>query len=933
VDVVTNDTDPDGDTVTITGVGSPLHGATALVSGRVRYTPDPDYHGFDQFTYTVSDGLHPPLVATVTLTILPVNDPPVAGASDATIAETTTIGAPVVALTAWDPDGDGMSFSITSGNVGSAFAIDGAGAVTVASALDHETTPSYHLSILVTDGSAATTLTIAVTVTDVDEPPNAGDDGGTTLEDQPVAIAIGTNDGDPEAGPLTWNVPPTSTAGGSLSEAGGVVTYGPAADFFGTDTFTYTVTDAGGSTSDAATVTITVIAVNDPPVTYDDTGVGYTTPEDVPITTYDVTANDTDVDHTVDPTSVALVTGPSNGVAVVNGDGTFTYTPDLNYSGSDTFTYTITDPGGATSSPATVTMNVTNTNDPPVANDDGGAGYTTAEDTSLLTPDVTANDTDLEDGSANPTTASVVTGPSNGSVSNNGDGTFTYTPNPDWFGTDAFTYTVHDTGLLLSTPATVTVVVSAVNDPPHAVVDGLTVDQAAAATTIDVRLNDSDIEGGPLTVIAVTNGSHGATVDNGDGTITYTHDGSNTLSDTFSYTIEDPGGLQDTATVTVTINPSDDHDGVPVGSDNCPFVFNPTQADTDSDGTGDACDPTPTATSTATFTDTAQDLGSGKSFAVALGDIDGDGDLDAIYANEGEPNTVFLNDGTGSFTDSGQGLGNAQSVAVVAADLDGDGDLDLAFASDGGAGNTVWRNDGTGTFTDTGQSLGSAASQDVAVGDIDDDGDLDLIYANASEPNTVWLNNGSGAFTDSGQSLGDDKSAGVAVGDIDDDGDLDLVFADDGDDNTVWLNDGTGGFTDSGQLLGAGRGHDPALADLDGDGDIDLAFAEDNDGDTIWFNDGTGTFVDSSQNLGLGHSRALSLGDFDGDGDIDIVYGDHSGANSIWLNDGTGVFVDTGQRLDNLSTEGLTTGDLNGDGTLDLITANESDPNLVWLNT
>ena len=832
ISVLDNDSDPNAHPLFIAGVGSPLHGTASIESEQVRYVPTRDYEGPDQFIYTVSDGVNPPVAATVFVTVTGVNDPPVAMILDAAVAEATAAGTAVTSVSATDADGDSLSFAIATGDPASVFTIDAGGVVRVAGPLDHETTPSYTLGITVSDAETAVNLLVTITVTDIDEPPIAGDDSAVTSEDTPRAIVLGVNDTDPEGGTLTWNTPAMSSAGGALIEINGTVSYTPVADFSGADSFSYTVTDPAGNVSTPATVTIVVAAVNDPPIASDDTGPGYTTPEDTPLTTPDLTVNDTDVDHGVDPVSVSLVTGPSNGAVIDNGDGTVTYTPNPDWSGTDTFTYTIADPDGA-----------------------------------------------------------------------------------------------------ISNTATVTVVVTAVNDAPVAGNDLLTVDMGAAGTTADVRLNDTDTEAGPLTVVAVSNGTNGTTIDNGNGTITYTHDGTPTLSDTFTYTIADSGGLQATATVTVTVVPPEDNDGRPAALDNCPVSFNPDQTDTDNDNIGDVCDPDPTATSTSTFTDTVQNLGDGRSFAVAIADVDADGDPDAVYANSDDPNAVWINDGTGTFTDSGQTLGTNKSVAVVAADLDNDSDMDLIFANDVNEPNRIWLNNGTGTFTDTGQTLGSRNTEDAAVGDFDSDGDLDLVFANDNGPNTIWLNNGAGIFADTGQALGSNKGAGVAVGDVDGDGDLDLAFAHDGEDNTVWFNNGTGVFTDSGQSLGSGRSHDLALVDLDDDGDLDLAIAEDNDGDSIWLNDGAGTFTDTGQTLGLGHSRALAVGDLDGDGDPDIIFGDHTGENSVWLNNGTGTFTDSTQRLANHRTEGLVIADVNNDGTLDLLTANENDPNLVWLNS
>ena len=202
----------------------------------------------------------------------------------------------------------------------------------------------------------------------------------------------------------------TGPVNGVLVDNGdGTFDYTPDPDFFGTDTFTYTISDPEPLTSNIATVTITVSSVNDAPVAADDTGVGYTTTEDVPFTTGDVTANDSDVDDPVDPASLLVASGVSNGVLVNNGDGTFDYTPDPDWFGTESFTYTVFDSGLLLSNVATVTIAVTADNDAPVGADDSGVGYTTPEDVPLTTGDVTANDSDVVD-PVDPTSVSVASG-------------------------------------------------------------------------------------------------------------------------------------------------------------------------------------------------------------------------------------------------------------------------------------------------------------------------------------------------------------------------------------------------------------------------------------------------------------------------------------------------------------------------------------------
>ncbi len=210
-------------------------------------------------------------------------------------------------------------------------------------------------------------------------------------------------------------------------------------------------------------MSITVNAVNDAPVAVDDS---YSTNEDVALvlTVSSVLDNDSDVDG--DELTAVEVSDPANGSVTVNGDGTFSYTPDLNFNGEDSFTYEAGDGNGGTDT-ATVTITVNAVNDAPVAD---GESYTTDEDTVLSEAagnGVLVGDTDVE---ASPLTAILVSGPSHGTLTFNANGSFTYTPAANYNGPDSFTYKAND-GSLDSNVATVSITVNAVNDAPVVTVE------------------------------------------------------------------------------------------------------------------------------------------------------------------------------------------------------------------------------------------------------------------------------------------------------------------------------------------------------------------------------------------------------------------------------------------------------------------------------
>jgi hypothetical protein len=276
---------------------------------------------------------------------------------------------------------------------------------------------------------------------------------------------------------------------------------------------------------------------NRAPVAADDS---VATTEDDPVTV-DVLANDSDPDG--NPLSVADLTNPPHGSVVNNGGGTVTYTPEAGYAGSDSFTYDACDSKGLCDR-ATVSLTVTAVNHAPDADADSAS---TNED-DPVTVDVLANDSDSDGDSLS---VSNLSNPSNGSVSNNGNGTVTYTPDGGFAGSDSFTYDACDPGGLCD-QATVSVTVTSVNDAPSAGGDSAstTID---TSVTVDVLANDSDPDGDTLSVSNLADPPNGSVVNNGDGTVTYTPDAGFFGEDSFTYEACDPDGLCDQATVTITI--------------------------------------------------------------------------------------------------------------------------------------------------------------------------------------------------------------------------------------------------------------------------------------------------------------------------------------------------------------------------------------------
>jgi VCBS repeat-containing protein len=329
--------------------------------------------------------------------------------------------------------------------------------------------------------------------------------------------------------------------------ANGSFTYTPNANFAATDTFTYRSND-GSANSNIATVTITVSAVNHAPVAAND---AYSTNEDTPLTisASGVLGNDSDQDG--DTLTAILNSGPTHGTLSLNANGGFTYTPNANYNGSDSFTYHARD-ASLDSNVATVTLTITPVNDAPVAQNDP---YSINEDTVLTVPvpGVLSNDTDVD---GNPLTAVLNSGPIHGTLSLNANGSFTYTPAANYNGSDSFTYHASD-GSLNSNVATVTITITPVNDPPVAASDAYSTSMNTPLTVAapGVLANDTDADGNPLTAVLNVGPSNGALVLNANGSFTYTPNANYNGSDSFTYHARDASLDSNIATVTITVQP------------------------------------------------------------------------------------------------------------------------------------------------------------------------------------------------------------------------------------------------------------------------------------------------------------------------------------------------------------------------------------------
>jgi hypothetical protein len=805
IGVLDNDTGIDDAPLTITIASPPLHGTAVVVGNKILYTPAKDYNdaagGADLFSYRVTDSNGDSATATVSVSIAPVNDAPIATSGTVLAQEDTDTPFLLVA-----DDGDpetpqSLTYSIVSGPTrGTILSFNPAtGAVVYRPGANFS--GSDFIAFQVQDDSSAggpplfsNIAVVEISVTGANDTPIANGQSIAVNEDIPTGFTLTGDDGDPEViQTLTFTIVQQPLHGTLLfNPTTGKGTYTPAFNYHGPDFFTFTVTDdatAGGpaKTSAPAMVAIGVDAVNDPPIAISTTVSG-TEDGTIPVV---LTADDGDPDEN-QVLTYALIAMPQHGTlsGFNPNTGYVLYTPDPNFAGTDLFTFIVTDDSTAGGPPrtspfvGTIVLNVQGVNDRPTAN---AQSVSVHEDTGASVT-LTGDDGDAEVEQA--LFYVIVSGPLHGTISkfDSATGTFLYTPDANFNGTDEITFTVSDDAsaggpALTSAPAKVTFTISAVNDAPTADSKSVSV-VGNRPTTITLTGDDGDPELTQNLTFTITSGpAHGTlvplsgtTTASGSLPFVYRPNPGYVGSDSFTFTTTDSGSLTSTI-ATVTIDVTRPPDGLTVV------------------GAGEGGGPHVKAFNARTGELVASFFAYDPSFTggvrVAAGDIDGDGIPDIITgAGVGGFPHIKVFSGKdlsliASFFAFDQAF--AGGVTVASGDIDGlPGDEIVVGAGAGGGPNVRTFKLVNGRIEQLAGPLGSFFAYDpsftggvnVAVGNFDGlPGDEIITGAGFfGGPHVKVFSNTKGviasffAFPDDGR-LG----VTVAVGDVDGDGKAEII--------------------------------------------------------------------------------------------------------------------------------------------------------------
>lgn len=559
VNVLANDIDPDGviDPSTVAIISGPTNGLAVVnpQNGQIVYTPNTGFVGQETILYTVRDNSGDlSNVASLAIDVLAGSTAPVAMNDLTGTQEDTPLTINILAndLAFGSPIAPSTVEIMTAPTMGSLVVNPVTGVVTYNPNANISGADGFTYRVRNTAGQVSNIATVGIGIVPVVDPPLTFNDVAVVPEDSvgiPIDI-LGNDmavDGTIDASTQTIVNFPTN---GVVQIIGGVVSYKPNANYNGPDSFTYIVANDSGAFSLPATVNIFVVPVNDAPVAVNDQGQLF---EDTQ-TIFNVLANDFDVDGQLDPTSVMIFDQPDHGVATVDPtSGAIFYTPLAGYFGPDSLTYAVRDDSGKASNFATLSIEVLEVNDLPVAANDMAF---TIEDGGPLAINILSNDFD-PNGTIVPSTVVLQSTTNNGSLSINPiTGVATYTPNLNFNGVDTFSYRVKDDDGGFSNVATVTITVQSVNDAP-VLFDDTVVTPVNTPIVIPVSSLGFDVDGtldfSTLNIVQnVTNGN--LIVNNTNGDLTYVPNPGFGGLDLFTFRIRDnQGALSNLATVNIRV--------------------------------------------------------------------------------------------------------------------------------------------------------------------------------------------------------------------------------------------------------------------------------------------------------------------------------------------------------------------------------------------
>ncbi|MEZ8427335.1 tandem-95 repeat protein [Vibrio cyclitrophicus] len=518
-DLLTGATDIDGDDLSVEGVT--YTGADGVLTdngdGSYSFAPNENFNGDVNFSFDVSDGTDT-VQANIDVSVTPENDPPVAGSTSYTVHEDNSITISDEQLLANSSDIEGEVAIDSVAYTGADGVLEDNGNGTYTLSPNENFNGEVSLDVVVTDEEGATEATTAgISVLEVNDPPVAGSTSYTVHEDNSITISneqLLANSSDIE-GEFAIDSVAYSGADGVFEDNGnGTYTFSPNENFNGEVSLDVVVTDEEGAT-EATTAGVTVLEVNDPPVAG---STSYSVNEDevITISAEQLLANASDIEGEVAIDSVNY-TG-ADGIFTDNGNGTFSFAPNANFDGDVSLDVVVTDEDGATVA-TSASIDVLPINDPPVS---GDLAYSIDEDGSIILNQEQllsqASDVDGDE-----LTASNLSAGDNATVVDNGDGTFTVTPDANFNGDIDLSFDISDGTESIVANADLTV--NPVNDLPTTsdVYANVDEDNVITITQEQLLANAADIEGGDLVASDLTLVGDDATiVNNGDGTFSIT---------------------------------------------------------------------------------------------------------------------------------------------------------------------------------------------------------------------------------------------------------------------------------------------------------------------------------------------------------------------------------------------------------------------------